>query len=361
VEWQLRVAAGHALPASQNELKIHGHAIEARICAENPDNNFLPTTGQLHVLHLPAHVAFARNADSERFHEPAPVRVDAGVRLGDAITPYYDSMVAKLIVWGESRAQALARMDAALAQTHIVGLQTNVAFLRRTVRSHSFATADLDTDLIERERAALINVNDLPLKWAVAGAVAKLVSDERRTQGDDPWSRTDGWRMNGRLTRRIDFRKSNDKHTSSIEYMPDSAFYISVSGSYSTLNATNHAGGFDLKLDGERRHAAVYRVGDGFAVFTCGGSASIVLDDLISHAGDDASDSGRLTTPMPGKVIALLAKAGDAVTKGQPLAVMEAMKMEHTIAAPADGTVQELLYAVGDQVAEGAELVRLGS
>jgi 3-methylcrotonyl-CoA carboxylase alpha subunit len=127
------------------------------------------------------------------------------------------------------------------------------------------------------------------------------------------------------------------------------------------MTAIRHAGGFDLTLDGERKRVAVYRVGDGFAVYADEGAALIELDDLIAHAGDDASDSGRLTAPMPGKVIALLAKAGEAVKKGQPLAVMEAMKMEHTIAAPADGTVSELLYAVGDQVAEGAELVRFST
>jgi 3-methylcrotonyl-CoA carboxylase alpha subunit len=361
VEWQLRVAAGEPLPAKQDDLEIRGHAIEARICAENPDNNFLPATGSLHVLHLPAHVAFIRNADGERFHDPAPVRVDAGVRLGDDITPYYDSMIAKLIVWGSTREQALARMDAALAQTHIVGLHTNVAFLRRTVRSQSFAIADLDTGLIERERATLLNVQDLPLKWAVAGALAELLANECHAHNDDPWSRTDGWRMNGSLLRRMDFRQGDLIHAISIEYMLDSIYRLSVNGTYSRMTAIRHAGGFDLALDGERKRVAVYRVGDGFAVYADEGAALIELDDLIAHAGDDASDSGRLTAPMPGKVIALLAKAGEAVKKGQPLAVMEAMKMEHTIAAPADGTVSELLYAVGDQVAEGAELVRFST
>ncbi len=133
VEWQLRVASSEPLPLRQDELKIHGHAIEARICAENPDANFMPATGELAVARWPAHVEFRRNADAEAFHEPAAVRIDSGFGEGDAISPHYDSMIAKLIVWGADRAQALARLDAALAQTHIVGVQTNVAFLRRVV------------------------------------------------------------------------------------------------------------------------------------------------------------------------------------------------------------------------------------
>ena len=140
VEWQLRVADGEALPLRQDQLTMRGHAIEARICAENPDAGFLPTTGTLQVARWPEHVAFER---SERLP-----RVDSGVREGDAISPHYDSMIAKLIVWGEDRVQALARLDAALQATHIMGLHTNTAFLRRVVGSRAFATADLDLSLI---------------------------------------------------------------------------------------------------------------------------------------------------------------------------------------------------------------------
>src|SRR6266853_754818 len=161
VEWQLRVAAGEPLPLRQEQLHLHGHAIEARLCAENPDANFLPATGRLDVLRWPdEHVVFRRDGF---------VRVDAGVGEGDAISPFYDSMIAKLIVWGETREQALARLDDALARTHIVGPHTNVAFLRRVVNSASFARADLDTALIERERAVLFNKTGLPLEVAAAG------------------------------------------------------------------------------------------------------------------------------------------------------------------------------------------------
>ncbi|MFZ2990667.1 acetyl-CoA carboxylase biotin carboxylase subunit, partial [Ideonella sp.] len=197
VEWQLRVASGEPLPATQADLQIHGHAIEARLCAEQPDAGFLPATGQLDVLNWPAHVSFQRNADAEPQHPPAAVRVDTGVVQGDAISPFYDSMIAKLIVWGADRAQALARLDAALAETHIVGVHSNQAFLRRVVRSAAFAGADLDTALIERERAVLFNQTGLPLRVAAAGVLAHVLAAEAGLQDTDPWSQRDGWRLHG--------------------------------------------------------------------------------------------------------------------------------------------------------------------
>jgi 3-methylcrotonyl-CoA carboxylase alpha subunit len=162
VEWQLRVASGEPLPLRQDQLRIQGHAIEARICAENPDNNFLPATGTLQVYRKPQASSFERGT----------IRVDDGVREGDTISPFYDSMVAKLIVHGDTREQALARLDTALAQTHIVGLNTNVQFLRYVVRSDAFATAKLDTALIQREAAVLFKQDKVGLPTAVAAVVA---------------------------------------------------------------------------------------------------------------------------------------------------------------------------------------------
>ena len=175
VEWQLLVASGEPLPLKQEQLRITGHAIEARICAENPDNQFLPATGQLKVYGLPEHVTFERTAGG---NSAVNVRVDSGVREGDTISPYYDSMIAKLIVHGATREQALARMDEALAKTHIVGLNTNVQFLRYVVRSDSFAQANLDTGLIPREEAALFNQEPVGAALAVAAAVAHTLHAE---------------------------------------------------------------------------------------------------------------------------------------------------------------------------------------
>ena len=195
VEWQLRVAAGEPLPLRQDQLQIKGHAIEARICAENPERQFLPATGRLDHYRKPAHDSF----------QIAPLRFDDGVREGDAISPFYDSMVAKLIVHGDTREQALARLDDALAQTHIVGLATNVQFLRRVLRSESFAGANLDTALIERERAVLFGQDEVGLPLAVAAAVAQTLLAERTTEGTDPFSKTDGWRSHGVCARRFAF------------------------------------------------------------------------------------------------------------------------------------------------------------
>jgi 3-methylcrotonyl-CoA carboxylase alpha subunit len=359
VEWQLRVAADEPLPMKQEQLKISGHAIEARICAENPDNNFLPATGRLDVARWPQHVAFRRNADAAPMHAAAPVRIDAGFAEGDAISPFYDSMIAKLIVHGDTREEALARLDEALARTHIVGLATNVQFLRHVVRSRSFANADLDTALIPREQAALFNQQPLSLAQAAAAAIAQALLEERAAQARDPFSRRDGWRSHGVTVRRFEFDFAGEHAKAALSYLHDGALVLTVGNVSGALSFSATPQGIDIHFAGQRFTAAVYASGETDHVFAGVGAAQIVSLDLLAHAGEGAADVGRLTAPMPGKVVSFSVKAGDKVAKGQPLAVMEAMKMEHTIAAPADGTVAELLYAAGDQVAEGAELLKL--
>ncbi len=352
VEWQLRVAAGERLPKAQHELAIHGHAIEARICAENPDANFLPATGTLQVARWPVHVAFQRD-------ELLP-RVDSGFSEGDAISPYYDSMIAKLIVWGADRAQALARLDAALRDTHLMGLSTNVAFLRRVVTSRAFATADLDTALIERERAALFEAPPLAVEWVAAGVVAHELALEATREDADPWSRRDGWRLHGGAQRRFELELQGRAQTVQVERLHGGGMVLQIGSERWPLAARALGDARHEVLLAERRVTlTVYAQGERYAVFAAGGSALVTEVDPLAHAGDHAAEGGRLTAPMPGKVVAFLAKAGEAVRRGQALAVMEAMKMEHTLSAPRDGVVDELLYAVGDQVAEGGELLRL--
>ncbi len=350
VEWQLRVAAGEPLPLKQHELRMRGHAIEARICAENPDGGFLPATGRLDVARWPAHVAFERGK----------VRIDAGVREGDAISPFYDSMIAKLIVWGENRAQALARLDAALRDTHIVGLHTNVAFLRRCAATASFGNADLDTGLIEREKAVLFDQPGLPLRTSAAAVVAHTLAVEAVTQGADPWSARDGFRLFSSAARRFDLAMSDTHHEVLLSRHHRGGMTLTVEGeaiafAVQSADAETH----ELFLGTERLRVKTYAQGERIAVFAANGSAVLTEVDLIAHAGDGSAEGGRLTAPMPGKLVAFLAQPGDNVTQGQPLAVMEAMKMEHTISSPRDGTVAELLFAVGDQVGDGAELLKL--
>ncbi len=354
VEWQLRVAHGEPLPLRQEDLRIHGHAIEARICAENPDNNFLPATGTLHIYDKPAATAFTPAAES------SGIRIDDGVRAGDTISPFYDSMVAKLIVWGADRAQALARLDAALAQTRIVGLQTNVQFLRHVVRSRSFAQADLDTALIQRESAALFHQESIGLPFAAASATAWMLRAGHGQEDADPFSRVDGWRAFGEATRRLDFEFGGETVQGRLRHAHGGGAWLDVGGVSGPLEVHAVPQGLDVRLGDERHTVRVLHQGEWLHVFAAHGATRIRAIDPLAHAGDQQAEGGRLTAPMPGKVLSFAVKAGDTVRKGQALAVMEAMKMEHTIAAPADGTVAELLFAPGDQVTEGAELLKLG-
>ncbi len=356
VEWQLRVAYGEPLPLQQGDLKIHGHAIEARICAETPDNNFLPATGTLHVYDKPVHTAFERASLGDT---GLAVRVDDGVRQGDVISPFYDSMVAKLIVHGQTRAEALARLDDALAQIRIVGLSTNVQFLRHVVRSPSFAEANLDTALIQREEARLFKQEPVGLPLAAACVIAQNLLDEKALAGNDPFSRRDGWRSHGVVQRRFEFEFHGEAAMAELTYLHDGALQLKVGEQSGPLVFSPAGAKVDVQFAGERATAAVYRSGELAHVFTARGATQITVVDLLAHAGEAHAEGGRLTAPMPGKVVSFAVKAGETVSKGQPLAVMEAMKMEHTIAAPADGVVKELLYAPGDQVAEGAELLTL--
>ena len=364
VEWQLRVASGEALPLRQDQLKIVGHAIEARICAENPDNNFLPATGVLEVYAKPAHVAFAppiNTGHGQRARDAQPVRFDDGVCQGDVISPFYDSMVAKLIVHGDTREQALARLDGALAATHIVGVATNVQFLRHVLGSDSFARARLDTALIPREAAVLFHQERVGLALAAAADVAQTLLDERAAESADPFSKTDGWRSHGLFSRRFAFEFGDQSVQATLTYLHAGGLHLQVGDTGGSLAFAATAQGIDLQYAGQRTQVHVYRKGETAHIHTAQGATQIIAVDLLAHAGEVHAEGGRLSAPMPGKVVSFAVQAGETVKKGQPLAVLEAMKMEHTIAAPADGVVQELLYAPGDQVVEGAELLKLSA
>ena len=355
VEWQLRVAAGEALPLRQEQVRLDGHAIEARICAEQPDAQFLPSTGVLQVFRTPLAARFERAGRDTNF-----VRFDAGVGEGDAVLPHYDPMIAKLIVWGADRAQALARLDTALAQTHIVGPHTNVAFLRCVVGSASFAGADLDTGLIERERDALFKQPSLALEITAAGVVAHTLAAERATQDADPWSRRDGWRLHGAARRRFDIDAQGARHVLRLERTHRGSMQLSIGERRWSLAVHSHGPDHhDVSLDGHRWPLAVYATGERISVHAADGAAQVELIDSIAHVDDAGPAIGGLSAPMPGKLIKLMVQPGEVVGRGQALMVMEAMKMEHTIVAPRDGRVDALHHAVGDQVGQGDELLRL--
>jgi 3-methylcrotonyl-CoA carboxylase alpha subunit len=366
VEWQLRVAAGEPLPKQQHELAINGHAIEARIYAENPEKGFLPSIGTLRHLATPDAVSFELGG---AVNTPAGVRIDSGVRGGDAISPFYDPMIAKLIVWGADRKQALARMAQALSEYQVVGLATNIAFLKRLVEGQAFSTADLDTGLIERNQDALFPAPQAAPKAALALAVVSLIAAEKhsaaalsRANPADPWGQALGWRMNQQYVRALSFGDefaSDEPYTAHVSYRADGwLFSVGAGAQPEVLSLTSEdADGYRIKLGDQAVQGAVRRDGDVLHVFTGGAHYQLTYNDPMAHAGETEAEGGRLTAPMPGKVVAVLAAKGQEVKKGEALVIMEAMKMEHTIAAPHDGVVDDILYGVGDQVADGAPLL----
>ena len=348
VEWQLRVAAGEALPLRQEQLAIDGHALEARIYAEDPDKGFLPSTGKL--LHL------SPPAESEH------VRVDTGVEQGDTITPHYDPMIAKLIVWDRTRDAALARMRQALAQYRVVGVANNVEFLSRLVGVPSFAQADLDTALIEREQANLFPPKSpVPDEVCLLAALAELQREAaaaaHAADHGSPWRMLDGWRLNGRATRTLSFRHGDVARAVAVQVVPG-GYEMALDGPPLRVRGRSGANGqLDAQLGERRVHATVVVAGERRHVFFEGRAWPLVLMNTL-HAGGAGDDVGSgLKAPMPGKVIALIAEAGATVDKGAPLLVLEAMKMEHTIHAPRRGTVKAFRYGVGDQVVDGVDLV----
>jgi 3-methylcrotonyl-CoA carboxylase alpha subunit len=354
VEWQLKVAAGEPLPLQQEQLAIQGHALEARIYAEDAAKGFLPATGRLTHLAPPS--------------ETLNVRIDTGVEQDDEITPHYDPMIAKLIVWDENRERALARMLQALADYRIVGVTNNVGFLARLVACPSFARADLDTGLIEREHDFLFpdaTTVQVPRDAWLLAALAELLRDRNygrahaAASGDphSPWHLRDGWRANGAARREILLRADGCEQRVVAAYRGD-GFLLELDGQSSVAaGVLSGQGALRADLDGRRLNVTVVAAGEKRHVFCDGMSFIFAAIDPLFHAGEGGGAEGGLTAPMPGKVIALLAEPGVQVEKGAPLIVLEAMKMEHTLVAPVAGAVKAFCFAVGEQVADGAELL----
>ena len=352
VEWQLRVANGERLPLGQEQLSIRGHALEARIYAEDPDKGFLPSTGRL--VHL--------SPPKESLH----VRVDTGVEQGDEITPFYDPMIAKLIVWDQTRELALARMLQALGEYRIVGVANNVEFLLRLTAAPAFARGDLDTGLIERERAFLFpEAGDVPREAYLVAALATVLREEdvaravAATHADphSPWHHLDGWRLNSDFERRLIFRRGERETTVVVGYV-SGHYALTLDGE--TTVAQGELGpnsALRVELGDLRLDATVVATGERRHVFLNGRSYQFARVDPLYHAGEGQGVEGRLVAPMPGRVVAWLATPGTDVEKNAPLLILEAMKMEHTITAPAKGRLVAFRFAIGEQVTEGAELV----
>jgi 3-methylcrotonyl-CoA carboxylase alpha subunit len=361
VEWQLRVAAGEPLPLGQDDLAISGHAFEARLYAEDPARDFLPATGRLHHLRLPA--------------EGPHVRVDAGVGAGDVIGIHYDPMIAKLIVWDRNRPAALARLAAALESIQVVGVATNAAFLAAIARHPAFIAAEIDTGFIERHRAELVPeakpADDTVLALAALAVLLRRAEEatagaRRSLDPGSPWHRTDGWRFNDDNQHTLRFRDGTEERQVIVHYRASGYAMDLPSGRRIAVNgAPTPEGDIAADLDGRRLTVTVIRQdeaerGETLTVLWDGRAHRLGLHDAMRQAAAaEGAAGGRLTAPMPGKVVQVLVKPGETVTRGRPLVVLEAMKMEHTIAAPAAGTVKSVRYAPGDLVEEGAELLAI--
>ena len=352
VAWQLRVAAGEPLPKSQDQLQLNGHAIEARICAENPNQDFLPATGPLWHFSGPEASHFCFTAGG--------VRLDTGVTQGDVVSPFYDSMLAKLIVWGADRDEALAKLDKALSEMQVVGVANNVAFLRDVVQSASFSQGDLDTDLIARERDNLFKTQTLSEDLAVAGVMGMVLRQEVDAMGSNPWQAVDGWQVVGAPPRPFQLQGAWGDEVRALDVVLYSTPQrVRIADMDHAFEWRAHPRGVSVCLNGVWTDLSVVASAGQYYVFSRAGHAVLQRVDPLAGSAQAADALGGLNTPMPGKLIRMDVAVGDTVAKGQVLAVMEAMKMEHSIASPRDGVVSEVFYAVGDQVAEGQALLTL--
>jgi 3-methylcrotonyl-CoA carboxylase alpha subunit len=354
VEWQLRVAAGEPLPLGQDDLACTGHAFEARIYAEDPAEGFLPAAGTIRHLRFPP--------------EGPHVRIDTGIGAGDRVGVDYDPMIAKLIVCDADRDRALQRLRRALAETQIVGVTTNLDFLAACAGHPAFAQAEVDTHFIDRHRHDLLPAKaPAPARFLALACLDVLLrrdDDARAAAGRtldpySPWNHTNGWRLNDDNDHRLRFRDGEEIVEVTVHYRRH-GWLIELQGGGTPIAATGEldaAGDLVAELAGIRLKATVVRHGDEMVIMTGGESRRLVLDNPAARAELVEASGGSLKAPMPGKVLAVHAKAGDVVTRGTALMVLEAMKMEHAVTAPVDGTISRLHFAVGEQVEEGAVLV----
>jgi 3-methylcrotonyl-CoA carboxylase alpha subunit len=358
VEWQILVAASGALPLRQDEIFAQGHAVEARIYAEDPARAFLPQSGRLARFDIP--------------EQGQHIRVDTGVRAGDAIPVDYDPLIAKLIVWDKDREATVRRLGAALAATRVAGLITNVDFLRAIVTQADFIAGSPDTGFFEAHRGDLLAPTKPAGNEIVAMAAVGLLCERAAAAqaqagaSADPWSpwhSQAGWRLNGNARETVQLRETaGDKtidHSVEVTYLRD-AWRLNWSGDgFSQASGTLAADGrLAAEFDGHRLSGIFVRSGLVLMVFPATGAGHrFAVVSPIAEVARGGVPAGRLTAPMPGRIAALLVEPGTRVEANQPVLVLEAMKMEHLLTAPRSGVVKEFKFKLGSQVAEGVELV----
>jgi len=365
VEWQLRVAAGEKLPKTQQELTINGHAFEARIYAEDPSNDFLPATGQLNLLKTPL--------------ESKHVRIDTGVRQGDEVSVFYDPMIAKLIVWDESREKALQRLAKALREYRIDGVTTNIEFLYNLATTDAFINADIDTGFIEKNHDAIFHQADekqndeLLTKQLPIAALYLVLSLEKKTKElaklnndpHSPWHMTNAWRLNEAHNHSLTLAYNDIEYAINIEQkrQASASYYIITTTSQCGTNYTVDCQGeiegeqMTVTIDGHRSQSIVAHSDNSISLYQERGVFNFSQIHPDHGQNNDDDNHGGLTAPMNGTVVSVLVTSGEQVKKDQPLVIMEAMKMEHTIKAPSDGEVNEVFFSAGDMVDGGAELL----
>jgi 3-methylcrotonyl-CoA carboxylase alpha subunit len=372
VQWQLEVAAGKPLPATQADLRIHGHAIEARVYAENPEKGFLPSIGTLAHLRTPAASEFVVDLASKTSDRNI-VRIDSGVREGDTISAFYDPMIAKLIVWGSDRTKAITAMSDALKEFEAVGPTTNINFLRRLMSCDSFKTGDLDTALIEREKEHLLPPEAIVQNNDAYLAIAAILANEATLSKDDPFSSRDGWRGLVPLQRQLVVQAEGMRFDATVEYA-QAGYSVKLASSDEIICLANlrlnnaHGNSMLSGLIGSKAFKVPTYFGQSktgeatITIFDSHHSHWQVLPPAIAYAKLEqvqAQGAAKVLSPMPGKIIALSVKVGDDVTLGQALLVLEAMKMEHSVLATRAGKVVAIGGDIGTQMAEGAMLVEL--
>src|SRR5690554_862133 len=344
VDWQLRVAGGEALPLHQDEIELDGHAFEARIYAENADDNFMPSTGT---------VAFLCHPEASPY-----CRWDSGIVAGDEVTTFYDPMIAKLIVWDEDRESALRRLANALRVTRIAGVTTNTDYLHRIATHPAFVKAELTTRFIEQYGDDLQQTDfDLSTEQALLVIAAyRIHQQQQAATSSDPWAVGSGWRMNAAAKHHLAFTPKGTESHVVLDLQQNGERFI---WPHHNLQVAFTADGA-VRLDDQRLPVEVAEVDGVYTLFTASGRFQATLFDELAELAHE-EEAGSLTAPMNGTIVAVNVAAGDAVTEGQALVIMEAMKMEYTIRAPFAGRVEQVFFQAGELVSDGAELISLAA